>query len=45
MQDYMKIDKTSEQVRGHHIKMKKKYKTIKNILRLFPKELKRKEEK
>ena len=43
MQEFMQIDKSSEQIRGHHIKMKKKLKSITNILRLLPKEIKRKE--
>ena len=45
MGDFMGVDKTSEQIRGHHIKMKKKFRTIDEIIRLLPKELKKKERK
>ena len=39
----MKTEKTSEQIRGHHTKMEKRFLTIRQILRLLPKELKKKE--
>ena len=43
IQKHMGIEKTSEQIRGHHNKMKKKYKSIPNMLRLLPRQISKKE--